>query len=670
MKKSLIIFPLIIGLFLIAICLYWEDANCVRSIKIEVNISEEASQQISLYQTDEKYYAFLPSYAELSNLGIKHSSWYVVYIDGERFEAGPLGKNIIPDKEYEFEIKNVIGISVCKSSLVFMKSSHIPAMSITLMDGTIQDLNADKNISKSGYMSVVEADGNVNYFGALREIHGRGNTTWGQAKKPYTIEFENDTDLLGMGSAKKYCVMANACDGSNLKNKMAFDAAKECGLPNALDSAFVDLYIDGEYLGLYLLTEAIDLGQERIDVTDLDLSTQETNLKALSNYGSIVESNNGIVSQGWKIPSSPKDNSGGYIIEFDGVDRVCCESSYFILPNGTSFGLKSPRYASQSQIAYISTLMNDIVADLDKNIINDRIDLDSWLNYYFIQELFANADIYSIYFYKDSDAKDPKVYAGPIWDVDLSMGTMFWGREENPAVFFANTHGIYEKLYQTDGFLQAVKEGYADKFRQLLIDYSTVKLDEYETLIANSYTMNYLRWKGVQYFEYDSHFETLNEHIEFLSNFLQKRIEFLDDAWIRDKDFCRVYYKSEGPALYEKHMQSVEYGEVFGEIPLPICKGFRCLGYFDSDGNLYDPTKPITDNVMYIAKWERVPTEPVEHEDFRQLTIKERIVLKLNDERAYLVFGIAVVTIMIGACFFHDFKDFIRKRRYRNGRQQ
>ena len=115
---------------------------------------------------------------------------------------------------------------------------------------------------------------------------------------------------------------------------------------------------------------------------------------------------------------------------------------------------------------------------------------------------------------------------------------------------------------------------------------------------------------------------------------------------------------------------TLERGEVLGEIPEPKCSGFRFLGYYDANGIPYDPTKPVTENVMYIAKWERVPGEPIEHEAFRQLTIKERILLKLNDERVYLILGMVFMSLIVVAFLFSDFKNVVRTRRCRNDRKQ
>ena len=650
----------------VGICIYIQDRDSINSVKFIVDADNGVKQSVDLYYNDGKHYAFLPSYADFDSLKIKYNA-ASLYLDGKRYNSNSLLSEIVTDKEYYLELKNSLGISVYKSKLVFMKGEHIPSFFISLVDGTIDEVNSDKSVSKTGYATMIEASGNIDYEGTFKKIHGRGNTTWGEIKKPYSIEFSENTSLLNMGSGKSYCLLANACDNSNLRNKMVLDAAKEYGVSNALQSAFVDLYIDNEYMGLYLLTESIEIGEDRINIEDLESKTQKGALKSLSNYNSEILDNEGMITKSWDIPIISDNTTdyitGGYILEIDEKSRMNNEKSYFILPDDTSFCIKSPKFSTNSQVEYISGLINRIIRDLDSSTINTSVDFDSWLNYYLIQEGFANTDIFSLYFTKDSDCFDNKVYAGPIWDFDFSMGSCFLGKDASPTVFYVNTNGVFGKLYKINDFQEAVKNRYKQSFRSILVEYSRKRLNEYKYYIEKSFAMNRERWRGIQEYEWCNQYNTFQEHIDYLSSCLIKRIEFLDDAWINGNDYCRIYYKSDGPLLYEKHFYSVKKGEVFGEIPEPICDGYKFLGYYDYKTNeLYDPKSPITESKFLIAKWEKLSNYSQ-----NSISIKERITMKINDERLYMFLGSDIIVLVVLVIVFIDLRRLIKRRRNKNG---
>ena len=662
LKKIRITFFITFLVIIIAFSIYLQDSSAIKTIKIIVNANKEVSQGVNLYCYDDDYYVFLPSYTDVSNMHITSQSGYSIFIDGDYYSKNSLLNDIVIGKKHTLEIKNVLGITIHRSKMIFLKGNNIATLSISLKDGTLNDINESKEISKSGYLSLTNPDGKNNYLGEIKKIHGRGNTTWTQNKKPYTIEFSEDVNLLGMGASKKYCLLANACDESNLRNKIAFDAAKECGLKYTVDSEFVDFYVDGEYCGLYLLTESIDLGKNRINITDMESKTRASNLKSLKNYNIVLNEESGVISKSWDIPNSPNDITGGYILEIDEKSRINSEDSYFIFQDDIPFALKNPKYATESQIKYISGFMQSIVTDLEQGKINSNIDIKSWLYYYLIQECFANHDIWSIYFVKDSDFVDNKIYAGPIWDFDFSMGTLFLGKDANPMAFYANTHGVYNKLYQIDEFQQQVKLAYKNKFRTLMIKYSQNILEEYKNTMEDSYKMNHIRWKSIQEYEWCNHYDNFQEHIDYLSNFLEKRIDFLDKAWIDNKEICRIYFKSDGPALYEKHYYSVEYGKTVGKIPNPVCEGYKFLGYYSNDtGAIYNPDEPVTNNVNYIAKWEKLDGENTDNS--KVLSIQERILLKLNDETLYLKIGVFLLCFAVVAFILFDLYQHIKTRR-------
>ncbi len=98
------------------------------------------------------------------------------------------------------------------------------------------------------------------------EIKGRGNYTWTLAKKPYQIKLDGSKPVLGMGAAKTWILLANYADASLMRNKLAYDLGASLGLHGSPDSRWVDLRINGEYRGNYLITEKVEVKKNRVEL--------------------------------------------------------------------------------------------------------------------------------------------------------------------------------------------------------------------------------------------------------------------------------------------------------------------------------------------------------------------------------------------------------------------
>lgn len=120
--------------------------------------------------------------------------------------------------------------------------------------------------SITGSMLMLDADGRVIYDDDLRELRGRGNTTWGWGvKKPYQIKLKNKADLLNNernNTARTWVLLAEAFDATGLHNTISLSLGKAMGLEGTPEARMVDLYFDGEYRGYYLLSEKVRLTKQ------------------------------------------------------------------------------------------------------------------------------------------------------------------------------------------------------------------------------------------------------------------------------------------------------------------------------------------------------------------------------------------------------------------------
>ena len=114
-------------------------------------------------------------------------------------------------------------------------------------------------------------------------IKGRGNSTWSQPKRPYAIKFSKKQSVCGMPKGKRWVLIANYLDNSFMKNYMAFYMARKIGMDYTVRGEFVNLVLNGNYVGLYWLGEAIKVDKNRVNIDEeneylieMDISYDET----------------------------------------------------------------------------------------------------------------------------------------------------------------------------------------------------------------------------------------------------------------------------------------------------------------------------------------------------------------------------------------------------------
>ena len=97
-------------------------------------------------------------------------------------------------------------------------------------------------------------------------IRGRGNATWTYPKKPYKLKLDSKANLLGMGEDKDWVLLANYCDKTLMRAGIAFKLSKLMNFPWTVKDRFVEVVINGEYLGNYQLVEGIKQASHRVDI--------------------------------------------------------------------------------------------------------------------------------------------------------------------------------------------------------------------------------------------------------------------------------------------------------------------------------------------------------------------------------------------------------------------
>ena len=354
------------------------------------------------------------------------------------------------------------------------------------------------------------------------QVKVRGNTTANTVKNPYNIKFERKKTILGMKGTRKWSLLANLFDKSLVRNKLAYDFAAIAGVNPQLKCTFVEVYLDGDYDGCYLLTMPVTDGTVDVEVEKGEMLLARNGYYNLDAAG---KSYNYTPIAGIRfVPIAPEKGTE-------------TEEQKQAIKNL----LKEAEFAAISGV---------------RERVENILDVESFVNMYICEELMKDIDIFhgSTYFYY----KNERLYSGPIWDMDLSMGNVSLAEGANDAKYakYHNSiHGLekhgngkrndsttgnwatvdfYDPLMETRWFRELVKERYTELIPAIENMYADGgMIDGYVEEFGNAFLRNY-ELGGysltTKYFfcEYDSPSADYMDSIRYLKDWLRAR-----DTWLR-----------------------------------------------------------------------------------------------------------------------------------------
>lgn len=501
-------------------------------------------------QSEDKYYFFIPKKLVQKGMHWMFSEADRVWIDDKLIDNGALCD--LEEGCYQVSAELPEGKKSCNMEICY--SSNIASLFLETESGSMDYLHESKEHYESGSYTLLAENGNLYYSGGIEKIHCRGNASWENTqKKSYQIKLTEKKDLLRMGEDKQWLLLANAFDNTLLRNTLALDIAKELGLAFTPDAEYVDVYANGEYLGNYLLTEKIEVDENRVNITNLEEQMEVLNPdKDLEESAFFMEQQGRLFStKGYYVEHQPEDITGGYLLEIEMSDRYGLEASGFITSRMQPVVFSSPQYASYEQVSYVANRYQDFEDAVFSEdgyspytgvYFADYIDMDSFARKYLLEELTKNLDsaFTSQYFYKPVDSVSTKFFAGPAWDYDKAIAAS--GITENgidlhdPNGFYAATQtkdsDIWYALYQQDEFRELAKKIYQEELEAKVRGIAQNRVEAYAEMIMDSAMNNAVRW---QIFSEEPTVEgkmtAYKEKVAELSDFLNKRLDFLNHEW-------------------------------------------------------------------------------------------------------------------------------------------
>ncbi len=420
------------------------------------------------------------------------------------------------------KIFNLIGIA-CLGVLssITLHAQNYPQKS-NLPTVYIETENHQPITSKETYIKAtlryVDADGEK-YYDALG-IRGRGNSTWKLAKKPYRIKFDKKQEFLGSkrAKAKSWTLLANYADKSLMRNALAAHLGDFAGQPFTAAAQFVDLVLNGNYVGNYQISDQVEVRGKRVDIIEQeDPMTDESNI------------------------------TGGYLLEIDGfADSEPCK---FTTTRGVKITVKSPddEIIDTRQVNYIRNYIQSFEnalfsADFTNPSTGYRhyVDEETLVSWYVASEMTANPDAFwSTYIYKNQD--DPKIYWGPLWDYDIAFNNCKRQGDMTRRLvlkdgFGADLTGVWiRRMWEDPWFVDAVNRKWKSMVDNGLQEYLLKFIDDKQTELSASQTLDGKIWP-INRRVYDEYqiFSTYSATVDFLRKFVKERISYLSETFEKE----------------------------------------------------------------------------------------------------------------------------------------
>ena len=375
----------------------------------------------------------------------------------------------------------------------------MPTIDITLPDDTTQSTldNGSKDTVYTG--TTIKIDDPVNdandYTTPMAviggdigtgEVKGRGNYTWTLDKKPYQIKLDGSKPVLGMAKAKTWILLANHADASLMRNKVAYDLGASLGLHGSPDSRWVDLRINGQYRGNYLITEKVEVKANRVELT-----SPQGILAELDHRGDGTQP--GYPAEDYWFHSATSDST----FTLKDAKSDIPDKDEAPLPADTQAGWDDMK----ATINELDRLLYQ--SNPDWNAISAIIDVDSFIKYYFVFEMGENPEITqsSIYFYKDGPGS--KLFAGPVWDFDSALGNYDksepYGADyrseyvKNAKALRGKGNGWMTELFRNQKFVERANQLWTESIGYHVSQLPS-KIDEYKTTVNDSAENNFDKW--------------------------------------------------------------------------------------------------------------------------------------------------------------------------------
>lgn len=401
-------------------------------------------------------------------------------------------------------------------AIVEYATYELPIVNITTTNGA-------EILSKVDYteMSFSLVNTQQELEGITGGIRLRGNSTSAYMKKPYRIKFDQKQSLFGHEKAKSWVLLAEYLDPSALHNYTALSLGAEAdGLKFTATPHKVNVYLNGNFQGLYTLCEQIQENEGRMDI-EQKITPSMTNLRDFNFF----------ISMDWSVKND---------------QNAVKNEDYFILKSGSStmyFELKYPEKEDFTSEAQFRSFFSQLVAYTEEMLriakardyarMQEEFNLDSLIDYFIIDQIMGEHDhgnkSFNMYHTVSStdEREIGKLTFGPIWDYDWALHTPWTDRPNMHYEISDKSHysnAFFSAVRYTEPLYTRAKHRYHDHFYQVLDDLLPT-LYQVQADMKESLALNAELW----YWNYPS--DITERNIDFLNRYLAHKLEFYKNKW-------------------------------------------------------------------------------------------------------------------------------------------
>lgn len=496
----------------------------------------------SLFKVEQEgsYYMVLPSVYQKNNFEVEivyEDRFYSIFIDGKKVQKGALWTESLQEEVHQLKVVDLLGKVRLETAFQVLVSENLPAVLVTV-EAKEELYNpkeyANKQYLEKGRIQILDTTGSVVLEDILDRFKVRGNLTSNLPKKPFTLTLSTTQSVCGMSPSPNWNLLANATDSSHIRNKMMLDWSNELSERYTPSGEYVDLFVNGEYQGLYLLTETMETGEERIN-------------------------------------RNP-DNS--IMVEMELDYRAVLETNYLATEKGHYWIIHEELPMLEEEKEEIEAYLNEIESALYSEDMHGKtsgkpleelLDFDSWTDTWLLKEISSDHDLGTTSQFAIVENWNEKsiLLAGPEWDFDGTFGNGIVPWSNNPrnlvtANYYTkgsvsvNQNKWLSQMYQNENFRQLLIEKYQEKIQPKIIALLEYEIDEYSEVIRRSAVLDSLRWIGNGEYhnftvpenfvlgteeDYRSKYDVLDSHIDVVKRFLREKDNFLTQLWIEGVEF-------------------------------------------------------------------------------------------------------------------------------------
>ena len=552
-----VLVPALLMLLLVVFLAWQQGGALVEQVRF-VDVPRNQALKLHYDSQEDQYVLFLPGYVSAGDVEADCPNGISLRYDG---------KESLADASLSEEILMTVSsfLHTQKVKLRLETVGDLPTIFVEAEEGLLDYLNADKKNTRDVAVRMVDGDGRE-LLQSTASMYGRGNGSWeSPSKKPYNLEFPRGISVGPFENVTKLAMLAEFSDESKLRNSLAYHAGEALGVDYASAYQYTNLYVSGQYQGIYgLVTKQVyqqHLVSDGIQAV-FEMATGANRVEFRSELG-------------WRINvmQGSKERVQAVVSQLEGA-------------------------LTQGDWAQIAAL----------------IDVESFAQKYALEEFLANLDMSyaSQYFYLGADGKLRCMLP---WDYDWTLGSSyhyFNNRQAKELKVLRNENAWYGLLLKHEPFRQAVVTVLQEQFDDALLQDLEQHLLSSIEAIGPAWQADKLRWKNeLPYHQYEvaSGVEDLEGFYALFREFFYDRRDFLLDYFAHPENYCYVWFYDArwGNLFVPLGTDLAQYleGATILDVKVP---GERFLGWYVGDTPL-EEIGPIWEEVAVRGYYEELPSE-------------------------------------------------------------